>query len=66
MNDAEFLLSAADDLHRHPGLLIAPRGVKTEFLGRLAFALELENRPGLALRAMIEGWPLDRIVREVR
>lgn len=33
--------------------------------GRLAVALKLRQNPSLALRAMVEGWSLDRICREL-
>ena len=65
-SDASLLLDAANDLKHHRGLVIVHHPVSDTGLSRVGLGLKLRERPGLALRAVVEGWDLDRVIREVR
>lgn len=63
MNDAEQLLAISDEIH-------SARFVIADFdecgLNRCALALRFaDSRPNVRLKALLEDWPLTRIVREL-
>jgi len=64
---ASVLIEAADAVKKHYGLVLPAPDDRwlMEGVNRVAVGLKLRERPALALRAMMEGWDLDRIVREL-
>lgn len=65
MTDAERLINIADAiLHPHERLIIADGG-PSYTVDLVALALRLHSKPGIALKAMIEEWGRERIVREL-
>ena len=64
--DAEYLLSVARSLRAQPRrLVVAEGGIDAEYLACVRVALDLADRPGLTLRAIVEGWDRVRINREL-
>lgn len=64
--DAECPLRVANLIQRRPDkIVVAEGGVDHADLARAKVALELASRPGLMLRALVEGWDHVRINREL-
>lgn len=62
METAETILDAANVVKHSPGLIHAPENAN---LTLLATALRLRNKPSLALKAILESWSVERIVKEL-
>lgn len=62
---AELLLDIVAELRKSPGVVVAD-WTDEAYNDRVKLAYDLYRRPALAFRAMVEGWDLDLIVRELR
>ena len=65
MSDAEALLDLADAVLHPRGELIECDAETRWAADVAALAMRLRARPAVAFRAQVEGWPRERIVREL-
>lgn len=65
---AEVMLDAAAFVHKTVGIItpeVIGHGITMGGVDRIAVSIRLADRPSVAFRAIMEGWDLDRIVREL-
>ena len=67
MTTAEELLDFANEVKRSPGIVLmcGDEPMFGYLLAALRTGLDMRARPGLALRATVEGWSIVRLNREL-
>lgn len=65
MNDAEILIMIADEILKPHDRLVGVVDGPEHTIAVATLALRLRRNPGVALRALMEEWDRQRIVREL-